>query len=505
MAGTGFIVYWDTVRDYGKTVAQQENAFVQVNSVLGGARLPSNAFGMLPEARDLHDAYTQHADECLQITGQLPVQITKVADSLYNAAGAYSDTETGLVDLIDNLGLEGEDGGGAAGDSARESAFFASLVQETTAAYAWTKKSCTALPAAQAPQSGDKGLDGMLDEAINWVMDHTGLMKVLDDVTGDTGALIRAANLWAEQGNRVNAIIGALREGAADLPQQYAGEAATALGTFMGDVTEGLTQLVTVMGQTAKILEQAASEAAMAHDLIVDIIRDVVEWVATNILIDAATLGLGAALDAVDAEIFLAKEAEEAEKVSATLAKVLKELERIVHEMVKFKDDFKEAEGLGKLAKFASTSGKLYRKTLADGSPLNMGAAIKDGRKVRAYVDLAVREGLHHGMGPQGVGALGGLIHAGTTIAKDVLEKPVKDLVSGAVPPDGSHDPSQIAQNVMNTGVPKVEGDLRQDGRQLGIEPTPTPQAPPTSRIESLLNGQNPDPASGQSSGSSHD
>lgn len=514
MASAGYVVHWDAVKAYATVVTEQETSLSQVNSALKGVHLQPDSFGKLPEANDLYQAYTQHADECLEITAKLPQQIGQVGEGLNDTAQAYAQAEEDLVQLFQHLGLgagAGAGGGASAGSGAGggASGALASLAQETAASYDWTRKSSTALPAAQAPSGGQKGLEGLLEEAVNWVINHVPeLPKLLNDVTGDTGALIAAANVWVEQGNRVNAVIQALREGALNLPQEWAGEGSEAFGTFMTDVIQGLTQLVTVMGQTAKVLEDAAREAAMAHDLIVDIITQVVEWVATNLLIDAATLGLATAFEAAGTAAFLAMEAEKAEKVSVTLAKFLSELERLVKGMEELKKGVTEASGLGKLAKFGGVSGKLA-KLLKPGGTMKLASALKDGKAVEWGVDHGIRMGLKHAA-PDGLGLKGGLIHAGTTAAKDLAGKPAGDLLGGNTQTDlhqgasqvghdllhgnvqqagadAHHTGTQVAHDVTQTGVPKAEHDLRQDGAQVGAEPVQTPQAPPASRIEQLL------------------
>lgn len=513
MASSGYVVHWDVVKEYGQVVAQQESALGGVRSALGGVHVPSNAFGMLPEAQDLYQAYTQHAGECQEIMAKLPEQIGEVAQALYGAAGSYSDAEEQLAEEIEEDLGKGAAGGASGGGAP---AVFSALMSRTAQAYAWTEGSSTDLPAAKAPAEGQKGLEGMLDEAVNWVMEHTGLMKYLNDVTGDTGALISAANVWAEQGNRINGVIRALREGAAGLPDQWAGEAAAASGSFMKSVTEGLSQLVTVMGQTEKILEEAAKEAGQAHDLIVGIIGDVVEWVVGNILVDAATLGLASAFEAAGTAAFLAREAEEAEKVSVTLAKALRELEQIVQAMEKLKTGVKDAEGLGKLTKFLKVGTDLKKA-------MRGVKAAKDAPMLEKAANFGVRYGVIRGLrelSPESIGVKGGLIHTGISVGKDVLgSQPVKDLVGqtpsevkhdasqvgsdvqngnpGQAVTDARHDASQIQQNVQQTDMPKAESDLHKDGvqaeTQLGVRPTPVPQAPPASRIEAMLNGQDAD------------
>ena len=116
------------------------------------------------------------------------------------------------------------------------------------------------MPTLATGLAGDSGgLSGLIDEAINWVIAHVPeLMRLLDYVTGDTPALQGAAQAWHDQGNALNSVLRDLRQSAAGLPEKWAGQASSAFGRVMGDVTQALSLVATSMGQTQQILEDAA-------------------------------------------------------------------------------------------------------------------------------------------------------------------------------------------------------------------------------------------------------
>jgi WXG100 family type VII secretion target len=451
-----------SLKAYGEVVARQGEALAKIHSELVAVHLAKNAFGKMPEAGKLYDAYTQHAHEVRSIARMLPEQITQVASALDLTAQVYESLEDKLAALANAPGIpvsHAKDDAGAA--------------KET---YAWTSaKAETLLKAVVAPKHGHHGLNGLIDEGIEWVIEHVPeLPELLEDVTGDTEALCTAATVWHDQATALNHVIHDLRQGAAALPDDWTGEAATAFSGFMDNVMQGLTELFGVMAQTQQILEEAARESATAHDIVVGIIRTVVEWVAGNLILDAVVLGTATAFQAAGTAAFLAEKAAEAHAAASSLAGVYTALHGAVAALEAAKAGFDSAQGLGVLLKFAGL-GTTFGHTFAIGKVSELGSPVVEqalglewatgflARTVICRLALA-------GVGPEGLAR-----KAGIALAKDVVVPVVKDLAHGK-PGEAK---KVIRHEVAETGL--VAPDL--------------PEAESAQEIQDLLDGAYPEEA----------
>ncbi|MBO0801634.1 MAG: WXG100 family type VII secretion target [Nocardiopsaceae bacterium] len=454
---------------------------MRIRSALAGVHLNGDSFGKLPEAGDLYRAYTQHADEVREIVAQLPGQITQVAQSLHDTASSYHDLDSDMADGIRRMlgpGVEvggGLQGAAEAGDYSR----FVDICASTQICYGdWTSGSERPMPPLTKPPGDGGGLDGLLDEAINWVISHVPeLPKLLDDVTGDTAALEAAAMTWHDQGTALNAVIGDLRQGAADLPAEWAGDASESFGVFMYYVIQGLSELAGVMGQTQQILQEAADAAATAHNFIVSIIRDIAEWVVGQLIADFFTAGLAQLADSPKVAEWLAAKAGEGVEEAGRLARFYKGLKEALEAAKTVRQGYDEASGLGKLLKFTRLASDFMKegKIWKEGGMLGLRGAIEAGNG--KTLDWAAKHAIGEVMGKaslEGVGLKGAALHEG----KVVGEAAAKDALEGK--------------------IRQEENDL---GRTLGIESPPIPQAPTASRIEAQLNGTKPPagPAPGSS------
>jgi WXG100 family type VII secretion target len=407
-----------SLKEYGEVVARQGDVLAKIHSELVAVHLAKNAFGKMPEAGKLYDAYTQHAHEVRSIARALPEQITQVASALDLTAQVYESLEDKLAALANAPGIP-----------VSHAKADARAAKET---YAWTSaKAETLLKAVVAPKHGHHGLNGLIDEGIEWVIEHVPeLPKLLEDVTGDTEALCTAATVWHDQATVLNHVIHDLRKGATALPDDWTGEAATAFSGFMDNVMQGLTELFGVMAQTQQILEEAARESATAHDIVVGIIRTVVEWVAGNLILDAVVLGTATAFQAAGTAAFLAEKAAEAHAAASSLAGVYAALHGAVAALEAAKAGFDSAQGLGALLKFAGL-GTTFGHTFAIGKISELGSPVVEQALGLEWATGFVARTVICRLALAGVGPEGLVRKAGITLAKDVVVPVVKDLAHG--------------------------------------------------------------------------
>lgn len=228
----------------------------------------------------------------------------------------------------------------------------ATLTGDAKKYYSWVSEPEEELPALvpESAYGASGGLSGLLDGGINFVIDHIHpLLEMLDYVTGDSEALEAAAAAWHDQGTALNNVIRELKTSASGLPSKWGGQTCNQFGQFMGDVTTSLTELVSVMGQTQQILDDAREQSEFAHDTIVMIIREVIEWFAGNAAIDLATMGAATIFEAAGTSIMLANKIRDAEEAESKLAGVYKALKKIVDSLQDAKKAYSAAKGLGKL------------------------------------------------------------------------------------------------------------------------------------------------------------
>ncbi|PBC70908.1 type VII secretion system (Wss) protein ESAT-6 [Streptomyces sp. TLI_235] len=245
---------------------------------------------------------------------------------------------------------------------------------DVAGAYKWTrdwmKEPLLPLPEIHNPAQG--AIDRGLDDTVRWALEKSGLMGWLEQVTGDADALTAAARTWQDQARATREIAEELRRGGEALSADWHGQASAAFGLHMGQVVEAIDATAEDMAQTAQILSQAAAECRLAEDLVVEIIREAIEWLAVTLaaglVADILTLGLATVVDAlvVEAEmlVFIAR----VEKVSVSLARKLRTLRRLIKEM-------REAEKAGAAIKRANSARKMVGRMRKGGkSAFNPGS-----------------------------------------------------------------------------------------------------------------------------------
>ena len=207
------------------------------------------------------------------------------------------------------------------------------------AAYGWTRAQPPAPmdPLAEARHAPRDGLGGMLDEAVVYALEKSGLMGMLEKVTGDLAGLNAAAEEWQAQAKAVEYVAEGLRSGARALPGQWEGEASDAFGRRMGEVLEALDGTAEEMRTTAAILNKCAQECAMAEGMVVEIISEAIEVLIASLAAEAViavfTAGIGLIADALITEgeiaVYVARVARVSNELATKLEKLLMELKKL--------------------------------------------------------------------------------------------------------------------------------------------------------------------------------
>lgn len=498
----GLVVSPSVIIQYGTAIGDQESELTSIQALMSAVHLTGNSFGKLPEAGDLYRAYTQHAAEVRDVMDKVPANIGKVAQALLATGQTYAELEQGMTDGISTIfGVPGTGGYSSSAPSSaggQLTAGFATILDDSRNAYGWIFTPESSLPALGIqnlfPPTSD-WLGNYIQEAVDFVLTHLPILsQLLDDVTGDYAQLKQAAASWHAAGVRTLGVVQALKSSARELPGTWGGAASAGFGRFMGGVTGALEELAGVMGQTQKIIEDAAAEASFAQQTISMIISEVIEWVAGNIALDILTAGLATGIEALASSAFIADKIAEAEQATTKLASVLRTLGRVLKGLSKIGHADKayaalqKAEGLEKLGK-ALELGKTFSEGLKAGTVANLrflgdgklaGAAVKafnvagrglSTREVKAITDM---------------GAKGMALRIGTNVA-----------LSGAGELTGLPTNTGLV-GLAQDGVSGIISDLENNGQgaadAVGAGP-PVPEAPPVSKITAMMNpDQHPPP-----------
>ncbi|MDH6577979.1 hypothetical protein [Kitasatospora sp. MAP5-34] len=362
-------------------------------------------------------------------------------------------------------------------------------------AYAWAQASPPApmAPIAEATHPSRGGLGGMLDEAVQYALEKSGLMDELEKVTGDLAQLNAAAQEWQARAKDAQLVSEQLRVGAQQLAGQWEGAASDSFGRHMGEVVEALDSTADGMLQTAQIIGQCAQECAMAEGMVIEIISEAIEALIASLAAEAViavfTAGIGVIADALLTEgeiaVYVARVARVSTKLAETLEKLLKALKELGSAVKAVRNVETAKKALGDLKKVKAAAQELrdFEKA-GDG----LGKLGKDAFKNRSLSgvgdglkDYAVRKGVSIADGK-----LTGLAQDGV---KDALgigsDDPVQtgDLSFKGLGGAAGKSAWGAAQAGLTSDTNKsaVEGELAHD---MGVETEPAPYRVDTSRIE---------------------
>jgi len=213
-------------------------------------------------------------------------------------------------------------------------------------------------------KKAENALDGAIDSTVRDVLLATGLLSILQEVTGKPEPLAQAADVWLSQAHQAKAMADELRQAARPLPQSWQGAASAAFGDHMGQLVNALDAMAGDMGTAASILSQAAQECQVAEDLVNEIIREAIEFalatLAATAVADIFTFGLatiaGGIAESAEMTAFVARAAQVSTKLAEVLDRLLEELSRIralkeaKSTWAAFKE-FRQAKGIFQAAK----------------------------------------------------------------------------------------------------------------------------------------------------------
>ncbi|MGW1255441.1 WXG100 family type VII secretion target [Streptomyces sp. NPDC002513] len=315
--------------------------------------------------------------------------------------------------------------------------------QQIGDAYKWTRDFVDEplIPLPQIENPVADGLDAGLDSIVKAALDSTGLMDMLEEVTGNLAGLTAAAHEWQAQAKAMREVGNALREGGGTLAGQWEGDASDAFGRHMGQVVEAIDGTAKDMDEIAQIISQAAAACQLAENMIIEIIREAIEALivslAAMVAVDILTLGLATAADALvaDAEItaFIAR----VEKVSARLAETLDKLMKAVREIKeagrsfdRIKEGLKAAKAVRKIGGMGNRTTSI-KDLVSSPSMENLGEFAAAGGTKAVY-------GAAKGVIAGGIGVTVGADGPMSAVTDGLSKDPAVDAVAGQL--DGRKD-----------------------------------------------------------------
>ncbi|MFF4805680.1 WXG100 family type VII secretion target [Streptomyces sp. NPDC001351] len=312
--------------------------------------------------------------------------------------------------------------------------------QQVGDAYKWTRdfvnEPLIPLPEINNPVAD--GLDSGLDSAVKWALDSSGLMGMLEEVTGNLAGLTAAAHEWQTQAKAMREVSNALREGGGTLAGQWEGAASNAFGRHMGQVVEAIDGTAKDMDEIAQIISQAAAACQLAENMIIEIIREAIEALlaslAAMVAVDILTLGLATVADALveGAEITLF--IERVGKVSATLESKLNELMKAVRKIKQAEKSYSEIK---KSLKGGLEAAKAVRKISAIGNRMKVTNNLLRSPSMENLGEFAAVKGVKAVIGAEkgviagGVGAVIGADGPMSPVTGGLSKDPAIDAVAG--------------------------------------------------------------------------
>lgn len=312
--------------------------------------------------------------------------------------------------------------------------------QQVGDAYKWTRdfvdEPLIPLPEIKNPVAD--GLDGGLDSAVKWALDSSGLMDMLEEVTGNLSGLTAAAHEWQAQAKAMRAVSTALREGGGTLAGQWEGVASNAFGRHMGRVVEAIDDTAKDMDEIAQIISQAAAACQLAETMIIEIIREAIEELiaalAAMVVVDILTVGLATVADALVADAEITRFIARVGKVSVDLEQKLKKLVDKVRELKKSGKSFSEIK---KGLKEARAAAKAVRKIGGMGNRLERGGNLLRSLPMENLGEFAATKGVKAVIGAEkgviagGVGAVIGADGPMSPVTDGLTKDPAVDAVAG--------------------------------------------------------------------------
>jgi len=171
------------------------------------------------------------------------------------------------------------------------------------------------------------------------------LSHPLDIVTGDPDGLRQKAAAWRKAASEVQSLITIETDARARLMGAWEGEAASAFNSELSDLSTSLQQIIEHFDGTAELLDQTATGAQQAEDLVVDIVKELIAWLICTIIVALAssfiTLGDSVAAGTAAGWAESAVAAGRCATVASKLAKLLRAAESFLKKMSEFAKAYK--------------------------------------------------------------------------------------------------------------------------------------------------------------------
>ncbi|MFC7304046.1 WXG100 family type VII secretion target [Streptomyces monticola] len=204
-----------------------------------------------------------------------------------------------------------------------------------------------------------------LDEIIRGIIKQFGLEDDLEKVSGDNEKLAETAADYRQAARDLRGVVHDLEAERSTLLKVWTGEAAEAFRRKSLAFEEALTGEAEDMDTIATLLETAAESCAMAEQLMIDLIVEIIEMAlaaaATTAILSLLTAGAAAAIGPLIAAAGIAQKALKAVKITANLADKLSDIARRLQAVRRAR---KLAEELKKLGAGKKKAEDAYRRGL---------------------------------------------------------------------------------------------------------------------------------------------
>ncbi|MGP4002347.1 WXG100 family type VII secretion target [Streptomyces sp. 8N706] len=194
-------------------------------------------------------------------------------------------------------------------------------------------------------------LSSVIDDAIKGIIREFELDAWLEKVSGDNELLMQRAVDWKAAARDMRSVVDDMVAERRILQSSWSGEAADAFAKHMTGVEAALLGEADDMDTIAELLEAAAAECALAEELMVTLIVELVEaiivYLTAGALLSILTAGASAAIGAAISGANVAMRVAKAARITAKLADKLSDLAKRIQALKKARKLQKELKKLG--------------------------------------------------------------------------------------------------------------------------------------------------------------
>ncbi|MFG2195832.1 WXG100 family type VII secretion target [Streptomyces sp. NPDC048639] len=194
-------------------------------------------------------------------------------------------------------------------------------------------------------------LAGVLDDAIKGVLEFVQADELLEMVSGDNELLLERAADWRSAARDLRSTVDDMVAERRILGDSWTGEAADALAKRMSGIEAALLGEADDMDTIAELLEAAAAECALAEELmmmlLVELVEAVLVYLTAGALLSVLTAGASAAISAAISGASVAMRVAKAARITAKLADKLSDLAKRIKAIKKARKLQRELKRLG--------------------------------------------------------------------------------------------------------------------------------------------------------------